>query len=244
MKKSACGVSPQSAVAMQIDPARRKWLHRLTHCTALIGLIASGQQAWSQMPVAALAHATGGGNAPRNTVLVVGDSLSAEYGLKRGSGWVALLERKLASEKIDARVVNASVSGDTTAGGLSRLPALLAQARPTHVILELGGNDGLRGLPLKGSLNNLQKMAQEAKAAGAKVMVVGVQIPPNYGRRYNDDVAAMFVTVAKDEGAALVPFLMAGVPDSHYQADRIHVAEVGHPTMLANVWPTLKPLLR
>lgn len=244
MKKSACGVSPQSAVAMQIDPARRKWLHQLIHCTALIGLIAAGQQAWSQMPVAALAHATGGGNAPRNTVLVVGDSLSAEYGLKRGSGWVALLERKLASEKIDARVVNASVSGDTTAGGLSRLPALLAQARPTHVILELGGNDGLRGLPLKGSLNNLQKMAQEAKAAGAKVMVVGVQIPPNYGRRYNDELAAMFVTVAKDEGAALVPFLMAGVPDSHYQADRIHVAEVGHPTMLANVWPTLKPLLR
>ncbi|MEI7465248.1 MAG: arylesterase [Burkholderiales bacterium] len=196
------------------------------------------------MPVAALAHATGGGNMPRNTVLVVGDSLSAEYGLKRGSGWVSLLERKLASEKIDARVVNASVSGDTTAGGLSRLPALLAQARPTHVILELGGNDGLRGLPLKGSLNNLQKMAQQAKAVGAKVMVVGVQIPPNYGQHYNDELAAMFVTVAKDEGAALVPFLMAGVPDSHYQADRIHVAEVGHPTMLANVWPTLRPLLR
>ena len=196
------------------------------------------------MPVTALAHATGGANAPRNTVLVVGDSLSAEYGLKRGSGWVALLERQLAREKIDARVVNASVSGDTTAGGLSRLPALLAQHRPTHVILELGGNDGLRGLPLKGSLNNLQQMAQAAKAAGAKVLVVGVQIPPNYGRRYNDELAEMFVTVAKDQGAALVPFLMAGVPDSQYQADRIHVAEVGHPAMLANVWPTLKPLLR
>lgn len=229
---------------MQIDPARRNWLHRLIHCTALVGLAAAGEQAWSQMPVAALAHATGGSNVPRNTVLVVGDSLSAEYGLKRGSGWVALLERQLASEKINARVVNASVSGDTTAGGLSRLPALLAQHRPTHVILELGGNDGLRGLPLKGSLNNLQQMAKAAKSAGAKVMVVGVQIPPNYGRRYNDELAAMFVTVAKDESAALVPFLMAGVPDSQYQADRIHVAEVGHPTMLANVWPTLKPLLR
>ena len=196
------------------------------------------------MPVSALAHATGGSNTPRNTVLVVGDSLSAEYGLKRGSGWVALLERQLAREKIDARVVNASVSGDTTAGGLSRLPALLAQHRPTQVILELGGNDGLRGLPLKGSLTNLQKMARAAKAVGAKVLVVGVQIPPNYGRRYNDELAEMFVTVAKDEGAALVPFLMAGVPDTQYQADRIHVAEVGHPTMLANVWPTLKPLLR
>ncbi len=229
---------------MPIDPARRHWLHGLSHCTALIGLVAVGAQAWAQLPTSALAHAASGGNVPRNTVLVVGDSLSAEYGLKRGSGWVALLERKLASEKIAAKVINASVSGDTTAGGLSRLPALLAQHRPTHVILELGGNDGLRGLPLKGSLSNLQRMAQAAKAMGAKVVVVGVQIPPNYGRRYNDELAAMFVTVAKDEGAALVPFLMAGVPDSQYQPDRIHVAEVGQPTMLANVWPTLKALLR
>ena len=229
---------------MPIDPARRDWLHGLIHCTALIGLGAVGAQAWAQMPVAALAHAAGGGKAPRNTVLVVGDSLSAEYGLKRGSGWVALMEQKLISEKIDARVVNASISGDTTVGGLSRLPALLAQHRPTHVILELGGNDGLRGLPLKGSLSNLEQMAQAAKTAGAKVLVVGVQIPPNYGRRYNDELAAMFVTVAKDKGAALVPFLMAGVPDSQYQADRIHVAAVGHPTLLSNVWPTLRPLLR
>ena len=219
-------------------------MHGVIHCTALIGLSAVAAPAWSQMPVAALSHATQGGKAPRNTVLVIGDSLSAEYGLKRGSGWVALLEHKLASEKIDARVINASISGDTTAGGLSRLPALLAQHRPTHVILELGGNDGLRGLPLQGSLSNLEQMARAAKAVGAKVLVVGVQIPPNYGRRYNDELAAMFVTVAKDEGAALVPFLMAGVPDSQYQADRIHVAEVGHPTLLANVWSALKPLLR
>ena len=219
-------------------------MHGLVHCTALIGSAAVGSPAWAELPTAALAHATQGGNAPRNTVLVVGDSLSAEYGLKRGSGWVALMEKKLAGEKIDARVVNASVSGDTTAGGLSRLPALLAQHRPTHVVLELGGNDGLRGLPLKGSLSNLQRMAQAARAVGAKVVVVGVQIPPNYGRRYNDELAAMFVTVAKEEGAALVPFLMAGVPDSQYQPDRIHVAEVGQPTMLANVWPTLKSLLR
>lgn len=244
MEQTAGGMSAPRSEAIQIDLARRNWLHRLAHFTAVIGFASAGAPAWSQMPVTALAHATGGANAPRNTVLVVGDSLSAEYGLKRGSGWVALLERQLAREKIDARVVNASVSGDTTAGGLSRLPALLAQHRPTHVILELGGNDGLRGLPLKGSLNNLQQMAQAAKAAGAKVLVVGVQIPPNYGRRYNDELAEMFVTVAKDQGAALVPFLMAGVPDSQYQADRIHVAEVGHPAMLANVWPTLKPLLR
>ena len=244
MGQTTHGEEPRTPARKPIDSARRHWLHGLIHCTVLIGLSAVGAPAWSQMPVAALAHATEGGKAPRNTVLVVGDSLSAEYGLKRGSGWVALLERKLAAEKIDAKVINASISGDTTAGGLSRLPALLAQTRPTHVILELGGNDGLRGLPLKGSLSNLEQMAQAAKSAGAKVVVVGVQIPPNYGRHYNDELAAMFVTVAKDEGAALVPFLMAGVPDAQYQADRIHVAEVGHPTLLSNVWPTLKPLLR
>lgn len=181
---------------------------------------------------------------PAPVLLVVGDSMSAEYGLKRGSGWVALLEQRLAQEKIAAKVVNASVSGDTTSGGLSRLPALLAQHRPTLVILELGGNDGLRGLPLADTQRNLSQMAQAAKAAGARVAVVGVQIPPNYGRRYNDELAALFVHVAKTEGAALVPFLMKGVPDEQYQADRIHPMEIGHPTMLANVWPTLKPMLR
>lgn len=227
-----------------MDRARRLWLHGLLQCTALVALGAATSPARAQGELSALAHATKGGDVPRNTVLVVGDSLSAEYGLKRGSGWVALLERKLAEAKVQAKVINASVSGDTTAGGLSRLPALLAQHRPTLVVLELGGNDGLRGLPLAGSQRNLSQMAQAAKAAGAKVLVVGVQIPPNYGRRYNDELAEMFVTVTKNEGAALVPFLMDGVPDAQYQPDRIHVAEVGHPTMLANVWPTLRPLLR
>ena len=229
---------------MPMDTFRRHWLQGAVHCTALIGLGLMGGLAHAQTPVTALTHATAGGTTPRNTVLVVGDSLSAEDGLQRGSGWVALLEQRLARDKVSARVVNASISGDTTAGGLSRLPALLAQHRPTLVVLELGGNDGLRGLPLKGSLNNLQQMAHAAKAVGAKVLVVGVQIPPNYGRRYNEEMAAMYVTVAQEAGAALVPFLMAGVPDSQYQADRIHVAEAGHPTMLANVWPALRPLLR
>ncbi|MFM9914982.1 MAG: arylesterase [Rhizobacter sp.] len=200
--------------------------------------------AQSQTPVAALAHAAQAGKPPRNTVLVVGDSLSAEYGLKRGSGWVALLEQRLFSEQVSARVINASVSGDTTSGGLSRLPTLLTQHRPTLVILELGGNDGLRGLPLADTRRNLGQMAQAVKAAGARVLVVGVQIPPNYGRRYNDELAELFVTVARTEGTALVPFLMKDVPDEQYQADRIHPMEVGHPTMLANVWPALKPLLR
>ncbi|MDL2336602.1 MAG: arylesterase [Pseudomonadota bacterium] len=198
----------------------------------------------SQTPVAALAHAALAGGAPRNTLLVVGDSLSAEYGLKRGSGWVALLEQRLLGERFSARVVNASISGDTSSGGLSRLPALLLQHRPTQVILELGGNDALRGLALADTQRNLTQMAQAARAAGARVLIVGIQIPPNYGRRYNDELAALFVTVARNEGSALVPFLLKDVPDALFQADRIHPLEAGHPTMLANVWPALKPLLR
>ena len=223
-----------------MDPARRRWVQ----CTALMWLGGAVSAAQPQTPVDALGHATSGGNAPRNTLLVVGDSLSAEYGLTRGNGWVALLDQQLIGERVSARVVNASISGDTTAGGIARLPALLAKHRPTLVIVELGGNDGLRGLPLADTQRNLAQMAQAAKAAGARVVVVGVEIPPNYGRRYNDELAALFVTVAKTEGAALVPFLMKGVPDAQYQPDRIHPMAVAHPMMLANVWPALKPLLR
>ncbi|MDP1690708.1 MAG: arylesterase [Burkholderiaceae bacterium] len=181
-------------------------------------------------------------------ILVVGDSLSAEYGVARGSGWVALLERRLAQEKLAAKVVNASISGDTTSGGRSRLPALLAQYRPTHVILELGGNDALRGLPLEQTQANLSAMARAAKAGGARVVVVGMQVPPNYGRQYGADFAAVFARVAKSEGAALVPFLLEGVADgadtdAMFQADRIHPREAAHPRMLNNVWPVLRPLL-
>jgi acyl-CoA thioesterase-1 len=181
-------------------------------------------------------------------IVVVGDSLSAEYGLARGSGWVALLEQRLAREKIAATVVNASISGDTTSGGRSRLPALLKQHRPTHVILELGGNDALRGLPLQQTQANLVAMARSAKASGARVVVVGMQVPPNYGRQYGEDFAAVFANVAKSEGTALVPFLLKGVADgvdadSMFQPDRIHPKEAAHPVMLDNVWPVLRPLL-
>ena len=181
-------------------------------------------------------------------ILVVGDSLSAEYGLARGSGWVALLEERLAREKIVAKGVNASISGDTTSGGRSRLPALLAQHNPSHVILELGGNDALRGLPLKSSQANLAAMARAAKAAGARVLILGMQVPPNYGRQYSDDFAALFVSVARDERAALVPFLLKGVADvpdaaSMFQPDRIHPSAAAHPVMLGNVWPVLRRLL-
>ena len=182
-------------------------------------------------------------------VLVVGDSLSAEYGLPRGSGWVALLEARLVREGVAATVINASISGDTTAGGRARLPALLAQHKPGVVVLELGGNDALRGLPLASTQNNLAEMARAAKAVGARVLITGMAVPPNYGRQYGESFTAMFATVAKAEGAALVPFLLAGVADgpsadSMFQPDRIHPKAEAHPRMLANVWPVLRPLLR
>ena len=186
-------------------------------------------------------------------VLVVGDSLSAEYGLARGRGWVGLLQQRIAQSKAASvrgfEAVNASISGDTTAGGRSRLPALLKQYKPAIVILELGGNDALRGLPLDSTRANLTEMARAAKAAGAKVVIAGMQLPPNYGRKYSDEFAALFAGVAKSEGAALVPFLLHGVADgpqadAMFQPDRIHPKEEAHTIILDNVWPVLQPLLR
>jgi len=190
-------------------------------------------------------HAAG---TPR-TLLVVGDSLSAEYGLQRGQGWVALLEGRLAAQKLPWRVVNASISGDTTSGGRSRLPALLKQHRPDVLVIELGGNDALRGLPLNMTEANLRAMTQAAQAAGAKVLIAGMQVPPNYGRKYGHDFAAVFGRVARSENVALLPFLLAGVADvpeaeHRFQADRIHPNAAAHPQMLDNVWPVLRPLLR
>lgn len=204
------------------------------------------------MGVAGLVGTDGANATPSakpRTLLVVGDSLSAEYGLKRGSGWVALLEQRLAAEKISAKVVNASISGDTTSGGRSRLPALLAQHQPTHVIIELGGNDALRGLPLKSTTDNLTEMLMAAQKAGAKTLLIGIQVPPNYGRAYSDQFAQTFVEVAKATKSALVPFFLKGVADgpqaaSLFQADRIHPNEQAQPLMLDTVWPEVKALLR
>jgi acyl-CoA thioesterase-1 len=216
--------------------ARRAWGAWLLH----FSLCAAAVWAATAMPAAAATTAP--------LILVVGDSLSAEYGLPRGSGWVALLEQRLLREKIAAKVVNASISGDTTSGGRSRLPALLAQHKPSHVVLELGGNDALRGLPLASTQSNLQAMAQAAKTAGARVLVIGMQVPPNYGRQYGEDFAAVFAKVARSEGTALVPFLLKGVADvpdaeAMFQPDRIHPSAAAHPLMLGNVWPVLRPLL-
>ncbi len=182
-------------------------------------------------------------------ILVVGDSLSAEYGLQRGSGWVALLERRLTQDGIAASVVNASISGDTTAGGRARLATLLRQHTPDIVILELGGNDALRGLPLDSTQANLAAMAKAARAAGARVVILGMQVPPNYGRQYGERFANLFRDVARNQDAALVPFMLKGVADvaeaeSLFQPDRIHPLAAAHPTILANVWPVLRPLIQ
>lgn len=212
-----------------------------TDCTrrALIlsaaGLLATPLAAWTK-PQAA-------------RILVMGDSLSAEYGLPRGTGWVALLEKRLASENLAATVVNASVSGDTTSGGRARLPALLAQHKPGVVVIELGGNDALRGLPIKNTEDNLASMVQAAQKAGAQVLLVGMQVPPNYGSDYARRFAGVFEAVARQHKTAVVPFFLEGVangPDAArlFQPDRIHPSAQAHPIMLDNVWPVLRKLLR
>lgn len=184
-------------------------------------------------------------SAPK-TVLVLGDSLSAEYGLARGAGWVALMENKLKSDKVDSTVVNASISGETTSGGRTRLPALLTQHKPALVVIELGANDGLRGLPVPAAEANLRAMVTMAQKADARVTLVGMRMPPNYGRAYTDSFFSMYKKVATDMKTALVPFMLAGVAEKPelFQADRLHPAAQAHPTILANIYPTLLPLVK
>jgi acyl-CoA thioesterase-1 len=179
------------------------------------------------------------------TVLVLGDSLSAEYGLARGSGWVPLLEKRLKSEKLNADVVNASISGETTSGGKSRLQPLLDQYKPAIVVLELGANDGLRGLPVKSAEANLRDMIVASQKAKAKVLLVGMQIPPNYGRDYTQKFSSLYTTLAKETKVNLVPFLLEGIASKPelFQADRLHPIADAQPIILNNVWPYLKSLL-
>lgn len=189
---------------------------------------------------AALAH-----SAPK-TVLVLGDSLSAEYGLTRGSGWVALLDQKLKAEKIDATIVNASISGETTSGGRTRLPALLAQHHPALVVIELGANDALRGLPLAAAEANMRAMVELARKNNAQVLLVGMRMPPNYGRDYTERFFGMYKTVAAQLKAPLVPFMLEGVAEKPalFQADRLHPTAQAHPAILANIWPKFLPLVK
>jgi acyl-CoA thioesterase-1 len=202
---------------------------------------------WTVGAVAAVALAASASaySAPK-TVLVVGDSLSAEYGLARGTGWVALLESRLKAQKIDATIVNASISGDTTSGGRARLPALLQQHKPNIVVLELGANDGLRGLPVNAAEDNLRTMIQLAQQTKAKVLLVGMRLPPNYGRAYTDRFAGMYPELAGQTRVALVPFMLDGVAQEpvNFQADRLHPLASAHPTILNNIWPQFAPLIK
>jgi acyl-CoA thioesterase-1 len=180
------------------------------------------------------------------TLLVYGDSLSAAYGMAEEQGWVNLLRQKIRAEQLPYRVVNGSVSGETSSGGLARLPAMLESYQPDLVILELGGNDGLRGLPLMTLEANLLAMVQMIKTSGAEVLLAGIQIPPNYGPRYTEPFYQLFKDIAADENLALVPFLIDGIPQQPelMQSDGIHPRAEAQSMILDNVWPTLAPLLK
>ena len=175
----------------------------------------------------------------------MGDSLSAEYGLKRGSGWVALLKTSLSNTHPKIELINASISGDTTSGGRARLKALLDRTRPNIVLIELGANDALRGLPLEMTKNNLHAMVRLVKATGAKPIIAGMQIPPNYGREYTTAFKSLFEEVAVSEESALIPFFLEGIAENSamFQADTIHPNEEAQPILLGNVQKILLPML-
>lgn len=176
------------------------------------------------------------------TILVYGDSLSAAYGIPRESGWVSLLEKRLQGQ----RVVNASVSGETTAGGLTRLPDILAAHRPHLTIIELGANDGLRGLPLRQTARNLEAMIDLAKQRGSAVLLVGMRLPPNYGPAYTRQFQELFTEVARARKVRLVPFLLAGMAGQRdrFQADGLHPDAGAQPLLVDNVWRELEPMLK
>lgn len=183
--------------------------------------------------------------ASAKTVLVLGDSLSAGYGLDAGEGWVSLLEQKLKSEGLPHRLINASVSGETTAGGLARLPALLDRHKPAIVLIELGANDGLRALPLKQLRSNLERLVDTTRNAGAEPVLFEMRIPENYGASYTEAFTRSFHEVAQAREAALVPFLLAAIatdPDA-FQDDGIHPSAASQPRILELIWPSLAPLL-
>ncbi|WP_434601405.1 arylesterase [Pseudomonas sp. Z4-7] len=184
-------------------------------------------------------------NAAAGTVLIVGDSISAAFGLDTRQGWVSLLEQRLKAEGFDDKVVNASISGDTSAGGLARLPTLLAAHKPELVVLELGGNDGLRGQPPTQLQQNLAAMIDSSRASGSKVLLLGMQLPPNYGRRYTEAFSKVYSTLAEEKNVPLVPFFLkdVGGVQGMMQGDGLHPSVAAQGKLLENVWPTLKPLL-
>jgi acyl-CoA thioesterase-1 len=180
------------------------------------------------------------------TILVFGDSISAAYGMRVEEGWVSLLQKKLTSQGYGYRVVNASVSGETTGGGLARLPRALERHRPAIVILELGGNDALRGLPLDGVRSNLDSMIRKSQAAGTRVVLVGMRMPPNYGPRYSQEFQTLYAELSREHGLSLVPFFLDRVAlnTSLMQPDGLHPNAQAQPMLLDEIWPRLEPLLK
>lgn len=181
----------------------------------------------------------------QSSVLIIGDSISAAYGMPLNQGWVQLLATKLTTERAGYQVINASISGETTAGGLARLPAVLERHRPALVVIELGGNDGLRGYPIKTIKHNLGQMIALSRNAGAKVLLVAMQIPPNYGGRYTQAFLHTFAEVAQATKTPISQFFLAGLigQPGMMQSDGIHPTARGQPKLLANIWPSLQPLL-
>ncbi|SPC12083.1 multifunctional acyl-CoA thioesterase I and protease I and lysophospholipase L1 [Cupriavidus oxalaticus] len=179
-------------------------------------------------------------------LLVLGDSLSAEYGITRGTGWVTLLQDRLKQERFDYNVVNASISGETTIGGKTRLPDLLSRHKPAIVVVELGANDALRGLPLQTTESNLRQIVSSAQKAGAGVLLVGMRIPPNYGQDYTEKFFSLYPKLASEYKVRLVPFFLDRVMarQDWFQPDRIHPTAEAQPALLETVWPQLKPMLK
>ena len=186
------------------------------------------------------------GAATSGTILVYGDSLSASYGIAQERGWVSLLEARLKSEKRNYSVANVSLSGETTSGGLARMKQVLDKHKPAITVIELGGNDGLRGLPVPEMKKNLKAMITQAIAAKSRVLLVGVKMPPNYGPEYNRAFDAVFVDLAREHKTGLVPFLFEGFAEKreYYQPDNIHPTAAAQPILLENVWKALKPMLK
>jgi acyl-CoA thioesterase-1 len=188
------------------------------------------------------------GDTSGKVVLIVGDSLSAEYGLTRGTGWVNLMSQQAAKESVKVKFVNASISGDTSSGGVSRLPQLLSAHKPHLLVVELGGNDALRGLSMNMTQQNLITMAREGKKSGAKVLIVGMQVPPNYGANYTQQMAQTYQKVSQETGAELNNQFLKGIADDPdplrwFQPDRIHPNEGAQSLMMKNIWPQMKKML-
>jgi acyl-CoA thioesterase I len=192
-----------------------------------------------------VAHAANPPEPAKPVIVVLGDSISAEYGLPRDTGWVALMRQRLASERIDYSVANASISGDTTSGGRARMPELMQRLKPGIVIVELGANDALRGVPLPTTEDNLRTIIEEAQQGHAKVVLIGMYVPPNYGPDYTQKFHGVYEQLSKELHTSLVPFLLAGIADKPemFQSDQMHPTQQAQPVLLDNVWTTLKPLL-